>query len=38
MKELLQTLTDRYPALLSCRKDIEASAQRIGAILDAIKE
>ena len=30
MKELLQTLTDRYPALLPCREDIEASAQRIG--------
>ena len=30
MKELLQTLTDRYPVLLPCREDIEASAQRIG--------
>ena len=30
MKELLQTLTDRYPALLPCREDIEASAQCIG--------
>lgn len=30
MKELLQTLTDRYPVLLPCREDIAASAQRIG--------
>lgn len=30
MSKILETLLDRYPALLSCRKDIEASAQRIG--------
>ena len=30
MKQLLQTLTDRYPVLLPCREDIAACAQRIG--------
>ena len=30
MSKILETLLDRYPALLPCREDIEASAQRIG--------
>lgn len=30
MSKILETLLDRYPVLLPCREDIEASAQRIG--------
>ena len=30
MSKILETLLDRYPVLLPCREDIQASAQRIG--------